>query len=102
LAWIVEITSTAAKQISKLDRQAQAKVLRFLREKIATEEDPRRLGKPLRGEKAELWRYRVGDYRVICQIQDWRVVVFVLQAGHRKDVYRSPVRTRKVAPAPAG
>lgn len=88
MAWTVEISSTAARQIGKLDREAQSRVLRFLREKIATEEDPRRLGKPLRGEKAELWRYRVGDYRVICQIQDWRVIVFVLRVGHRKDVYR--------------
>ena len=88
MAWTVEITSTAAKQISKLDRPAQARVVRFLREKLAVEEDPRRLGKPLRGEKAELWRYRVGDYRVICQIHDERVVVLVLRVGHRKDVYR--------------
>ena len=88
MAWTVEITSTAAKQINKLDRPAQARVVRFLREKLAVEEDPRRLGKPLRGEKAELWRYRVGDYRVICQIHDERVVVLVLRVGHRKDVYR--------------
>lgn len=88
MAWTVEISSTAAKQIGKLDRQVQSRILRFLREKLATEEDPRRLGKPLRGEKAELWRYRVGNYRVICQIQEWRVMVLVLQVGHRKDVYR--------------
>ncbi len=88
MAWTVEISSTAAKQMGKLDREVQSRILRFLREKIATEEDPRRLGKPLRGEKAELWRYRIGDYRVICQIQDWRVIVFVLRVGHRKDVYR--------------
>ncbi len=88
MAWKVEISSTAAKQIGKLDRQEQTRILHFLREKIATEEDPRRFGKPLRGEKAELWRYRVGDYRMICQIQDWRVVVFVLRVGHRKEVYR--------------
>ncbi|MGH9556068.1 MAG: type II toxin-antitoxin system RelE family toxin [Terriglobales bacterium] len=88
MAWTVEIASSAAKQISRLDRPAQARVMRFLREKLAVEEDPRRLGKPLRGEKAELWRYRVGDYRVICQIHDERLVVLVLRVGHRKDVYR--------------
>ncbi len=88
MAWTVEITSTAARQIGRLDRQVQSRILRFFREKIATEEDPRRVGRPLRGDKTELWRYRVGDYRVICEIRDRQVIVLVLRLGHRKDVYR--------------
>jgi len=86
--WQVEISRTAEKQITKLDRAAQSSILRFLRERVQTAEDPRRLGKPLHGDKKGLWRYRVGDYRLICDIQDERIVVMVLRVGHRKEIYR--------------
>lgn len=86
--WRIEITRTAEKQITKLDRGAQKSILRFLRERVAGAEDPRQLGKALQGEKRGLWRYRVGDYRLICDIQGERVTVLVLEVGHRKDVYR--------------
>jgi len=86
--WQIEITRTAEKQIRKLDRVAQESIIRFLRERLQTAENPRRLGKPLHGDKKALWRYRVGDYRLICDIQDERVIVLVLRVGHRKDVYR--------------
>ncbi len=88
MAWRVEIARTAQKQIAKLDRQAQAEIVRTLRERVAQWENPRQAGKPLRGEKKGLWRYRVGDYRVICDIQDQANIVLVLALGHRKDVYR--------------
>jgi len=87
-AWQIEITRTAEKQIVKLDRTAQQSILQFLRARVLTAADPRQLGKPLRGDKKDLWRYRVGDYRIICDIQDNRLVVLVLRVGHRKDVYR--------------
>jgi mRNA interferase RelE/StbE len=86
--WRIEITRTAEKQITKLGRSAQKSIQRFLRERLLAAENPRQWGKPLHGEKRELWRYRVGDYRLICDIQDERVVVLVLEVGHRKDVYR--------------
>ncbi len=86
--WQVEITRTAEKQITKLARPAQKAIFQFLRERVLTAADPRQLGKPLHGDKKDLWRYRVGDYRLICDIQDDRVVVLVLRVGHRKDVYR--------------
>jgi mRNA interferase RelE/StbE len=86
--WRVEITRTAEKQITKLGRTAQKSIQRFLRERLASSDNPRQWGRPLRGEKKDLWRYRVGDYRLICDIQDDRVVVLVLEVGHRKDVYR--------------
>jgi len=88
LAWTIEITRTAEKQIKKLDRVAQALIVRFLRERLKPADDPRQWGKPLHGEKRGLWRYRVGDYRLICDIQDERITVLVLEVGHRKDVYR--------------
>lgn len=88
MVWTIEITRTAEKQIKKLDRMAQASVVRFLRERLKPAEDPRRLGKPLHGDKQGLWRYRVGDYRLICDIQDEKITVLVLEVAHRKDVYR--------------
>lgn len=88
MAWRVEVTKTAQKSISKLDRKAQADIIRHLRERVQQAEDPRQFGKALHGEKKGLWRYRVGDYRLICDIQDSRNNVLVLALGHRKEVYR--------------
>ena len=88
LAWRVEVSRTAEKQITKLDRKAQSAILRFLREKLASTQNPRQWGKPLRGDKVGLWRYRVGDYRIICELQDKLIRILVLYIGHRKEVYR--------------
>jgi mRNA interferase RelE/StbE len=62
--------------------------MRFLRERVAANEDPRRIGEALRGDKATFWKYRVGDYRLICDIQDDHVAVLVLAIGHRREIYR--------------
>jgi len=86
--WRIEITRTAEKQITKLSRPAQKSIQRFLRERLSTADNPRQWGKPLHGEKQSLWRYRVGDYRLICDIQDEKIIMLVLEVGHRKDVYR--------------
>jgi mRNA interferase RelE/StbE len=88
LGWKIEITRGAERQITKLSRVAQQSIIRFLRERLASADNPRQWGKPLRGEKRGLWRYRVGDYRLICDIQEKRITVLVLAVGHRKDVYR--------------
>ena len=87
MTWMVEFDDAAAKELRKLDRQAQQEILRCFRERIATDEDPRRFGKPLSRDMAGLWRYRVRDYRMICHIEDDKLVVLVLHAGHRKAVY---------------
>ncbi len=87
MTWTVEFDDAAAKELRKLDRQAQREILRYLRERIATDEDPRRFGKPLSRELGGLWRYRVRDYRLICNIEDSELVVLVLRIGHRKDIY---------------
>jgi mRNA interferase RelE/StbE len=87
LTWTVEFDDAAAKELRKLDRQAQREILRYFRERIATDEDPRRFGKPLSRDMAGLWRYRVRNYRMICNIEDDNLVVLVLRTGHRKDVY---------------
>ncbi|HEV2717246.1 MAG TPA: type II toxin-antitoxin system RelE/ParE family toxin [Terriglobales bacterium] len=88
MAWTIEVSRTAEKQIKKLDRVAQSAIVRFLRDRLKRAENPRQFGKPLHGDKDGLWRYRVGDCRLICDIQDERVVVLVLTVGHRKNIYR--------------
>jgi len=88
LAWRIEITRTAEKQIKKLDRAAQTSIVIFLRKRLEPSSDPRQWGKALQGEKRGLWRYRVGDDRLICDIQDERITILILELGHRKDVYR--------------
>lgn len=88
MVWKVRITATAEKQLQQLDREIQRKIVRFLRQRIATEENPRRFGRALRGEMRGFWRYRIMDYRLICQIKDETLVVLVLEAGHRKAIYR--------------
>jgi mRNA interferase RelE/StbE len=86
--WRIEITRTASKQITKLDGKAQKSILHFLRERLTVADNPRQWGRALQGEKRGLWRYRVGDCRLICDIQDEKITVMVLDLGHRKDVYR--------------
>lgn len=88
MTWTVEFDDTAAKELRKLDRQTQSDILRYFRERISTEEDPRRFGKPLSNELAGLWRYRVRDYRMICNIEDDKLVVLVVRVSHRKDAYK--------------
>lgn len=87
MAWRIEITDTAKKQLSKLDRQVQLEIVRYLRERIGTDEDPRRYGAPLRKELAGRWKYRVGAYRLICEIKDEKILVLVLMVGHRSKIY---------------
>ena len=88
MVWRVEAKETAQKQIAKLDRKAQVEVIRYLRERVQQAENPRQFGKAPHGEKKGLWRYRVGDYRLICDIQDFSNTVLVLALGHGKEVYR--------------
>ncbi len=88
MVWRIEVTDTAKKQLSKLDHKVQSEIVRYLREKISTDEDPRRFGAPLRKELAGRWKYRVGAFRIICEIQDEKVLVLVLMVGHRSRVYK--------------
>lgn len=87
MAWSVEFEAEARKALNKLDRPAQVEILEFLRDRIATKEDPRRFGKALRGSLKGLWRYRVRDYRIICRVENAKLVVLVLQVSHRRKTY---------------
>lgn len=88
MTWRVEINETARKQIKSLDRLIQAGIVKFLHERIAGSGNPRTFGKALKGDKGDLWRYRVGDYRIICDIRDGLVTVLVLRVRHRREAYR--------------
>ena len=87
MTWVDEFDDAATKELRKLDRQAQKEILRYFREHIATNEDPRRFGKPLSHDLTGLWRYRVRNYRMICNIEDDKLTVLVVRAGHRKHIY---------------
>ena len=89
MAWQIEFDSEAEDDLKKIDREMQRRIMRYLRERIATGKDPRRFGAPLRRELSGLWKYRLGDYRIICRIEDKRVVVYVIRVGHRKDIYKA-------------
>ena len=89
MAWIVEFDPDAVKDLKKLDKQVQARILGFLRDRLAPLEDPRSIGEALAGAKlGAYWKYRVGDWRIVCDIQDRRIVVRVLRVGNRREVYR--------------
>jgi mRNA interferase RelE/StbE len=89
LAWIINYTESALRQLKKLDRPTVLRILDYMDERVALADDPRILGKSLVGPKlGAYWRYRVGDVRVICNIQDGELCVLVVEIGHRKQVYR--------------
>ncbi len=88
MAWTIEFGPNARSELRRLDRSVQRRIIQFLEQRVIAIDDPRQLGKPLRGDKGEFWSYRVGDYRIICTIEDQRLVVVVVSVGHRREVYR--------------
>ena len=87
MAWTINITSKALKSLAKIDHKQVLKIRHFLETDLSAMPNPRTLGKALQGDLKGLWRYRVGDYRLIAQIQDNELVILVIEIGHRKDVY---------------
>ena len=87
MGWSIEYSGLALKQLKKLNRSVQAEILNYMDNRIATAVNPRSFGKSLRHDKFGLWRYRVGDYRIICELDDKMTVVTVLAVGHRSTVY---------------
>ena len=81
------MSETAAKQLGKLDKDEAKRITAYLRQRLARHDDPRALGKALAGPLGGLWRYRVGDHRIICDLQDDVLCVLVVKIGHRRDVY---------------
>ena len=85
--WAIEYSEKAARELLKIDREAARRIKRYLDERIATDEDPRRFGESLAGNLSGLWKYRIGDFRVIAEIQDERFIVLVIRVAHRSKVY---------------
>jgi mRNA interferase RelE/StbE len=88
LAWTIDYTQTARNQLKKLDKSVARRILDYMDARVAKHEDPRSLGKALTGALGALWRYRIGDFRAICEIHDSLERILVLQIGHRREVYR--------------
>ena len=89
MVWQIEVSDAAKKQLSKMGRVEAKRITAFLRQRIASLDDPRQLGEALQGTRfAGLWRYRVGDYRILVDIRDEVVTVIVIGVGHRGEVYR--------------
>ncbi len=89
MAWTIDFQDAAIKHLKKMGRSEAARIRDFLHTRVKPLDDPRRLGKPLQGEHFKhLWRYRIGDYRIICDIKDDKLVVLVIEVGHRSKVYR--------------
>ena len=89
MAWRVEFARGAQKDLAKLDASGRDRVLRFLAERVERSDDPRTLGEALKGAVVgRYWKYRVGDYRVISDLQDALLLVLVVRVGHRREVYR--------------
>lgn len=86
--WKVEVAREAKRDLDKLDSPVSRRIESFLYERVARLENPRSIGEALRGSKlGEFWRYRVGDWRIICEIQDEKLIVLALRVGHRREVY---------------
>lgn len=89
MAWTIDYNQEARKFVEKLDPQTRRRIRAFLDERVAPLVSPRMIGSALSGPTlGHLWRYRVGDYRILCELQDRRLVVLVVEIGHRSDVYR--------------
>jgi mRNA interferase RelE/StbE len=85
--WRVEFHRAAVRDLRKLGAEAESRVVHYLRERIASSENPRRLGHALTGDRKGLSRSRVGDYRIVAAIEDDRFVVLVVRVGHRREIY---------------
>jgi len=86
--WIVEFKPRAFKELKKLDRPVQKQIFDFLDTLSEGSCHPRSTGKALQGNQSGMWRYRVGDYRILCEIQDSKLIIHILAVGHRKEVYK--------------
>ena len=88
MAWTVEFNAASQAQLDRLDPQNSRRIVTYMREGVSALGNPRLRGKALRGDYAGLWRYRVGHYRVICEIRDDVLTVLVVEVVHRSEAYR--------------
>jgi len=88
MQWTIRLSETALKTLEKINKPEQLRIRQFIKDTLANLDNPRASGKALQGNLKGLWRYRVGDYRLVCQIYNSELIVMVLEIGHRKDVYK--------------
>lgn len=89
MAWQIKLDEDAKKDLAKLDKPVAKRIMAFLRKRLALLDDPRSLGEALKGSRlGELWKYRVGDYRIIASIEDGALKILVVKIGNRREVYR--------------
>jgi len=86
MTWEIELSETADRQVRRMDKAIQRRVLDYLQQRVAPADDPHAFGKPLTGKYGGLWRYRVGDWRIVCSIEKPRIIV--LRIAHRREVYQ--------------
>lgn len=87
MAWTINYSTRALKSLKKMDKKSAKKIVDFMQERVSPLDNPRISGKPLKGDLGVFWRYRVGDYRVLCEIRDGELVILAALIGHRKDIY---------------
>lgn len=85
--WTINYSDKTLKSLKKMDKQSAKRIVSFLSDRIGKLDDPRLLGKQLKGEFGDFWRYRVGDYRILCSINDGKLTILAATIGHRKSVY---------------
>jgi mRNA interferase RelE/StbE len=88
MAWTVELSSLAQRNLADLDPHIARRILAFLRDRVVAVDNPRSIDEALKGELGEFWKYRVGDYRVIASIEDQAVRILIVRIGNRREVYR--------------
>ena len=87
MVWTINYSERALKSLRKMDKQNARRIVDFMDIRIAALDDPRQSGKSLKGELGEFWRYRVGDYRILCKIRDNELIILATTIGHRREVY---------------
>ena len=87
MTYAIEFLDSAKKQLSKMDIYSRKKILKYISGVLAKIDDPRLLGKALTGNLGEFWRYRIGDFRILCKIDDARIVILITKIAHRKNAY---------------
>jgi mRNA interferase RelE/StbE len=89
MAWTIELDKAAERELGKLDKQAARRILAFLHDRVANLEDPRSIGEALKGSKlGDFWKYRVGDYRIIADLEDSILRIYIVRIGNRREIYR--------------
>jgi mRNA interferase RelE/StbE len=88
VAWRIEFDPAAAKELYKLGAVPARRILGFLSTRLSKLEDPRSVGEALKGRLGQLWKYRIGDYRIIADIQDHVLIILIVRVGHRREVYK--------------